>query len=326
MRRILVTIFFLYICIFSVSTQDTYAQFSGMGASSDASTIIPSPRYPEPGENVVFTINDYSINTNGAVVQWFIDGNEVAEARNERKLSTSAGALGTQKVVLAVTTLPNGSKLEAKHVIKPIRIDMLIEADTLTPAFYKGRSIPSSGSPIRVTAIPFTGDAKSPESYSYTWRVGDEVQGGGSRFGKNVITFTSGFEKSIQVSVDVLNSTGVLISNKSIYVPLSDPELYFYEINPLRGMSETAIQKGFTFVGDEIRVRAEPYFISDNLLTQNPHREWKLNNQTIQNPSSDPQEITLRKEGDSGSFTLEFHIRNLQQLLQGIKDSIVISF
>lgn len=321
-RFILVFIFLLF---FATSESFAQAQFSGLSGVNGSSLVL-SPRFPEPGEEVRLTLNDYSINTNGATIQWFLDGAEVQNAANERSLTVRAKNIGEKTEVVALTTLPNSAQLQTKAVINPIRVDMLIEADTIAPSFYKGRTIPTVGSTVQVTALPFTDTPKPPTAYAYTWKVKGKVVGGGSRFGKNALTFNPGFGKNIPVSVDIYDESGAHITSESIIVPLAKPELHFYEMNPLRGMSERVMDDSFIFVGDEIRVRAEPYFLDRSLLTQNPHTEWKINNRSIDNPSTDPQEITLRKEGDQGSFKLEFHIRNLQQLLQGVEDSIRISF
>ncbi|MFT7507142.1 MAG: hypothetical protein ACI92I_000281 [Acidimicrobiales bacterium] len=326
MRNTFLLFFFILNISFFAFPGEGTAQFGNPIDPSSASTLVFSPRYPEPNEQITIELNDYSINTSGAAIQWFIDGTEEVLVQNERSISITAGELGSKTIVTAITTLANGSRIEAQKNITPIRIDMLIEADTLAPSFYKGRTIPSTGSSIQVTALPFTGVDRNPETFSYVWRVDDKVQGGGSRYGRNSITFTSGFEKNILVSVDVIDDAGNILSSESTYIPLANPELHFYEINPLRGMSEIAMNNGFIFLGDEIKIHAVPYFVDKSLVTNNPHIEWKLNNQTIQNPSTNPQEITLRKEGDSGSFAIEFHIRNLRQLLQGVKDSVTINF
>ena len=311
---------------FLLPSHQLHAQLPGMSRQTNASSLVVSPRFPEPNESVTATLNDYSVNTSGASIAWFIDGTEVPNSKNQRSVSFTTGQLGSSLQVLAITTLPNGSVLRAQDTITPIRVDILIEADTRVPAFYKGRAIPAIGGSVQLTALPFTGANRSAESYAYTWRVGDTVQGGGSRFGQNSISFTADFQKQIQVSVDVIDTDGTILSSESIYVPLADPELYFYEINPLRGMSEVAMGSNFIFIGEEIQVRAEPYFIDNALFSAAPHQQWKLNGQTITNPNPDQQEITLRRSGENGSFTLEYHIRNLQQLLQGVKDTITIRF
>lgn len=302
-----------------------HAQFSAdpLGGGSN---LAVTPRYPEAGQLVKIELNDYSINTAGASFTWFVDGKEVTGAKNERSMTFTAGQIGDKNTVSVRTTLSGGAVVTATTVIAPVRIDLLVEADTLTPTFYAGRALPSSGSPIRVTAIPFLGDGKSPAAYSYIWHVGENVVAGGSRLGKNSVTFASGFERTVRVSVDIIDSNGKTLASKALAVPISNAELHFYEVSPLQGLIERALDKNYIFVGDEIRVRAEPYFVDRTLLAQNPLIEWKLDNQTITNPNSDPQEIILRRQGEHGSFNLEFHIRNLHQLLQGVKDSITINF
>lgn len=326
MRKVYLLFLLFPTLLFFTAPVETNAQFTNSFAQTNPSVLSLSPRYPEPNEEVTAKLNDYSINTNGAKIRWFVDGREVPEAENLRSLNFHSGALGDTVEVIAITTLPNGSVLRAQSSVTPIRLDMLIEADSRVPSFYKGRAIPTSGGMVQVTALPFTGTDHSPESFSYTWKIGSEVQGGGSHFGKNTTSFTAGFEKEILVSVNVIDIDGSLVTSESIYVPLADPEMYFYVVNPLRGISEIAMNNNFIFLGEEIKVRAEPYFIDNALFLENPHQEWKLNRKAIQNPSTDQQEITLRRSGDSGSFSLEFHVRNLKRLLQGIKESVQINF
>lgn len=327
MKRILALFLFCFMVTSVWPTTPAAAQSlqSGLGGTN-GSTLVASPRFPEPNQTVRLELNDFSVNTIGATYTWFIDGIEFVAARNQRAIDVSTGDLGTNINVLVRTRLTNGAILETRANIAPIRVDMLIEADTLVPSFYKGRAIPTSGSVTRVTAIPFTGDNQPPSTYSYTWRIGDTVISGGSRQGQNSVTFTPGFQRSVEVSVDIIDRDGNLLTTKTIYVPISDPELYFYPVDPLQGMSERAIDDRFIFIGEEVRVRAEPYFVDRTLMAQNPLLEWSLNNQSVTNPSQDQQEIVLRKSGQSGQFTLEFHVRNLRQLLQGVRDSITITF
>lgn len=299
------------------------AQIPGLSSGSNFSL---SPRMPEPFDQVTVSLSDYSINTNGATIAWFVDGSEVTSAANERSLTVSVGAAGSETEVVSITTLPSGIQIPTRTTLTPVRVDILVEGDTVAPVFYKGRAIPAEGSEVSVTAIPYTGEPRDPKGFSYRWKVNDDVVGGSSQFGKNRISFSSTFGKNIPVSVEIYDSDGSLVGGDSTVVSLVKPELHFYEVNPLRGLSEHTISRSHIFVGSEINVRAEPYFLDKTLLQSNPFIEWKLNAITIENPSSDPQEITLRKQGDSGSFNLSFHIRNLRQLLQGVEDTITIRF
>jgi len=75
-----------------------------------------------------------------------------------------------------------------------------------------------------------------------------------------------------------------------------------------------AMGSNFIFVGEEIKVRAEPYFIDNTLFLAAPHQEWKLNGQTITNPNPNQQELPFVDLVTVALFTLEYHVRNLKQL------------
>lgn len=322
----------LRLCLFcffvTVTTPFVHAQLSGSGLSGVRNDVQlrVTPQYYEPNTEVTINLNDYSINTNGATIQWFVDGREMTDARNQRSLTTLVGELGETSNVRTLITLPNGSRVPAATTLQPIRVDLLVEADTLTPAFYRGRSLPSSGSLVRVTAIPFTGTATPPEQFSYTWEVGRDVISGGSQIGQNTVTFSPKFSMSVPVQVTVFDSNGVRLTSRSVTVPIRKPELHFYEVNPLRGLQTNALSQNQVFQGNEMQIRAEPYYINRIQDMNDFHIEWKLNGRTVTNDADDPQQITLRRQGTSGNAQLNFHIRNLNDLLQGVEDDISLRF
>lgn len=324
MARLL--LFFALLCTFFIATPNAQAQV-GQNVLGSGSELQVSPAFPEPGDAITISVNNYSLNTQGAQYRWYINGVENTAARNSRSVTLQAGPLGDSAIVRVDTTLATGATISNSKTITITQVDMLVEADTLVPSFYKGLPLPSSGSVTRVTAIPFLGAGSAdPSSYSYTWKVGDTVVSGGSQYGKNSVTFTSGFQKSIEVSVDIYDNTGALVTKKTTIVPIAEPALYFYEVNPLSGIIERTLGKGYIMSGQEMTVRAEPYFM-DRRFMLGPHlTEWKLNNTTITNPSDDEQEIVLRRSGQSGSFTISYQVRNLSQLLQGTKGSVTINF
>ncbi len=302
------------------------AQFT-TGAGLPQSSLVLEPRYPEPGDTVTVRLNDFSLNTTGAGYTWFINGQIFEAVNNLRAITLVAPPLGESVAIRAVTTLGGGATVVANANLVSTRVDVLIEADTLVPSFYKGRTLPSSGSTIRATALPFlTNGATDPAAYAYTWKLNGKVIDGGSRASVNSVTFSVGFGRTVELTVDVADRNGTLLVSKTTFVPISDPELYFYTVDPLQGLLEQAMLKDSIFTGEEILVRAEPYYVSRDLLSGNVLTEWKLNNRRITNPSSDPQEITLRRQGQQGSFAIGFHIRNLSQLLQGVESSVTLRF
>ncbi|MDC1205590.1 hypothetical protein N8083_01960 [Candidatus Pacebacteria bacterium] len=286
--------------------------------------IIASPAYPEPFAEVELKLDAYSINTTGSTISWFIDGVEQIDARNTRKMNLIVGDLG-ETVAIRVELKPlQGAAITIKHKITPARVDIVVEADTLVPLHYKGRALPSNGSIVRAIALPATG--VDPATLTYKWSVNNSPLYGGSLVGRNVALFKAPLKDEMLLSVEVGNRDGTVLTSKTTHIEIPEAELHFYEDNPLRGLSRNAIRSPHTLVGDEITVRAEPYFMSKDIFALSPHIEWKIDNETIANPSENPQTITLRGDGGNGRFTVDFHIRNLANILQGVQDDFIIAF
>ena len=282
------------------------------------------PAYPGLGEEFTATLGGYGVVKTG--VRWFINGREDSESRNKDSITLQASTIAVATTIEAVVATSNNITVTKKYVVTPKRVDLIVTANTLVPPFYKGRSLPSSGSTITATAFVFSGGASVTNAYSYLWKVNGKAQTNTAGKGNSTFTFTPNFEKNILLSVDVQDQQGKIVAQKSQSIPIVQPELYFYEQNPLRGLSYTALRDPYIFVGDEMTIRAEGYFMNPTLRGTNILRQWSIGNKTVTTQENDPQEITVSKDGNSGSSKLSFHIRNLQQLLQGVEKSITITF
>ena len=74
-------------------------------------------------------------------------------------------------------------------------------------------------------------------------------------------------------------------------------------------------------------VRAEPYYLSRDVLTQDYRAEWRVNGTVLDNPSDDPLLITLRAGGEGGGiFDIGFRIQSTEQLLQGAQGNFALTF
>lgn len=287
--------------------------------------ITSSPTFPDANERVIVSLNAYTFDTNGASISWYIDGVENTAAKNQRSASFVAGDLGEATNVTVNITLSSGAKLSASKAIVPSRVDLIIEANTLVPSFYEGRPLPSVGSIARAIAVTSTGKALNPANLSYLWKLDNNVMYGGAIKGKTVAEFEVGIGREQILSVDVSNN-GQTIARKTIVVPRTDPEIVFYPENPLRGLTPIGLKKNHILTGEEVTVRAEPYYMSSNIFSTDFLAEWKINGQKITNPSLDPQYLTLRRNAGAGSANVEFHIRNLKQLVQGVYGNFSIRF
>ena len=274
---------------------------------------------------------DYSIKVTGTLIgrnsiTWFIDGKERPEFKNQNSIKLTAGDLGKSTTLDARVVFADGSVLDARQTIHPTRIDIIVTADTTAPPFYEGRKLPTNGSTITATAHVFTQVGKTEGIYSYLWKVNGKVQNGGALRGKNAISFSSVFDANVQVSVDVLDGNGQLVAQRSIQIPMIKPEVYFYETNPLRGLSNVALPDPDIFIGDEVTLRAETYFMSALSQTADMLAQWSINNIAVPSDAATNNEITLTKQGNGGRSTLSFKVHNIKQLLQNAEQSTIIQF
>jgi len=289
--------------------------------------IKSQPTYPEPGQETTLTLDAYSLDTVGANIIWTINGQAIAEAENKTELTFNADELGETQVVKATIRLRDNSVHETSRIIKPSRTNLTIEANTHTPYFYKGRPEPSTGSTIRAIAIPETGSGASPSAYTYRWEVNGNVLFGGPLSGQNVVEFAVPLGREVQITLDILDPiSGNVIASTREYVPVAEPEIYFYEQSLLVGESHNAIASDYNLLSDEVSIKAEPYFMSKTDLNNSPKLEWRMNNDVIANPNADPFLITLRNTGGSGSANISFSARSTKSLSQYAKNSFSVSF
>ncbi len=288
-------------------------------------SIIADPRFPEPGEIVELSLNAYTIDTSGGSIKWFVDDEELLPAANNRTIELVAPVAGSINKIMAEITTRVGRIIPVTYTLQPQRLDIIIEAKTLTPSFYKGRALPSTDSTVRAVALPQI-NGTDPKNYSYVWRLNNKVLFGGSIKGKHVAEFQMPMGRDAILGVDVLTQTGEVIASDSLVIPAVQPELYFYPDNPLRGISRISVPTVYSLVGPEVDVRAEPYYMDESIFESNPLLEWSINGSVIQNPNEDQQTITLQNGGGNGNFKIEFHIRNLTQLLQGVQNNFTLRF
>lgn len=167
---------------------------------------------------------------------------------------TTFGQAFAQTTNLVVLTQPNAERPSGQ-------VDILIEADTYIPSFYRGRAEPSPGNNATVVAIP-SGIDSSAGPLGYRWSInGRHLAASGQTASFSV---PAGNNLTIQVLV---TQNGKLVAEKSEVISVSVPRIVFYENNALRGIGSTAIAGEFMLVGKEASVSAEPYFFGRGSIT-----------------------------------------------------------
>lgn len=196
-----------------------------------------------------------------------------------------------------------------------IDIDLLIEADTYVPSFYKGRAEPTAGSSMRLAAIP---SDYGPVT-KYLWNVNGNLLNVSDQ--TITITVPSNVNEMI-VTVSAIDQNGNSIGKTTEYIPVSLPSVSFYEVNPLRGASSIAIAQRLNLIGEEVSVRAEPYFLNNQSLSE---LSAKWNTGDLKNVQSENwNTVSILKEDGASNTRVVLQLTNFNNLSENMSSSFIL--
>lgn len=288
--------------------------------------LTSSPTYPGPNSSVTVSLDDYSVESIGATITWYVDGIELSDNQNERSITLETGSVGEKIPVRVVLSRTNAPTLSSSLTLTPTVVDVTIETNTYVPAFYAGRALPSNDSPIRAVAVVHDGTGAADTTYSYKWSMGSTVFNAGAVKGKNVFEFTPERYTQAPLIVEVFKADGSQIARKSIDLLVMDPELHFYEQSPLQGLFEREVSSPYTLIGEETTIYGEPYYINAQMQDSDANFTWKINGNPTQNDGTAPNAITLRQVGGGGEAQIGLHVITKRQIPQFVEDAFQILF
>ena len=320
MKHVLVSIFiFLFLPIFV-----THAQI-GASITEPGISIKITPTYPEPDTAFTASLDDYSSIDRVTNIAWKVDGEVQQSAANLRELNLRSMDGGQSTVIEAVVTYSTGRTQTIKQTVTPRYLDIIVEAQTKTPSFYLGRSLPSADSTVNLTAV-LSNTAIANGNLLYTWRLNNTVIGGGAQRGKNKTSITTPAGTAFLIGLEVSTLTGEILARRTVSVPSVSPTLHFYEKSSLYGLSNRSVSS-LNLTGDSITMQAEPYNLAIETYNLPDLVEWKINGAVVRNPNQNPYEITLTADNQTFSAsTIDFHVRNLSSLLQGVRGQFKLNF
>ncbi len=254
--------FILLVIMFSlVSLSATGTLFAEMDA-----TITLEPENPAPKSSVTLTLSSYSFDVNTAMITWKIGSKIILRGQGEKSLSIKTGNVGDATDVYVTVEQADGSTLEQRISVTPSSVLLLYEAyKSYVPPLYEGRSLPSDGALIRVTAFPQISDRGvpvPPSQLSYVWYVDDVVLKSASGAGKQSALIRLDFlESSDDIKVLVRSPLGNTATKTiTVYPHRVMPLLYTYD-QVLGPNFTTLIDKRFEIVKD-FTLSLEPFYVS----------------------------------------------------------------
>jgi len=287
------------------------------------------PENPQPYEKVSITIKSYATNLNKAIISWQNEKGNILSGIGETSYTFIAPGPNSS-IYFDVVIKPVGemNTIKKKIVINPSEIDIMWESvDGYTPPFYKGKSLPSSGSVIKVVAIPNTNTIKyGSGSLEYKWKNNDKTIEEASGYNKNSYIFKNSIlNKTNEIKVIASSVSGNYGAERSISIPVFDPKLIFYKKSPTEGIFyNESLNKEYYMQDSEITLIAEPYYLSLNNNNNSFSYEWQINNDIVSTPSKE-RELTIRPTSRKGIINIDLTMEDLSGLFQIAKNKLKIT-
>lgn len=281
-----------------------------------------NPNNPQPYEDVNISISSYATDLNKAIIVWQIDGKIVLSGIGKTSYSFKTKGPDTSNVFnIKITPYGSMSSISKSISINPSEIETVWESvDGYTPLFYKGKSLPTKESFIKVVAIPNTNTIKSGSgSIAYTWKNSDNAVLDASGYNKNTYKFKNNmFDDKNVITVTASSVSGNYTAEKTINIPTFSSKIIFYKKSPTEGTQyNRALDSNTIFTGEEMTIVAEPYFLAlkgnENLFNY----KWTINGDPIKTPSK-KTELTIRPTSRGGYANISLTLENLNKLFQKV--------
>lgn len=296
--------------------------------------LTTEPTYPGPREDVLVKISVAGTDIMRSDIAWYLNGKLTDRGIGETTFSFRTGNPGTVSSVSVIIRTVEGLRIDKTLSINPAGMDIVWEADSYVPPFYKGKALPTPQSTVRVIALPefvsSGGSRVDPGTLIYVWKNEDADTGlvNDSGYGKRVLsTSMPQLSRSKNISVEVSSLGNSIKTKRSASVPSGNVRLMFYENNPILGVRyEQAIGNAFNLENDEFSVKAEPFYFSiKDRGVGNLSYQWTLGGDPITPDSNEI--VTFKQEvAGIGSETVSLAIRNIGNIFQQSKASFVLNF
>ena len=261
-----------------------------------------APETPGPNSPVSIEIGGVGNFLGNAAITWKKDGVVVLQGAGAIRYNFTTNAIGKATTIDILIQSQTQGTISKQFVFNPSAVNLVWEADTTVPPFYRGKALYSAGSPLRVVALPvvIVGNSRiAANALSYQWSVNDQLQPAMSGLGRSSISFTGDQLNAAEIiSVDAYYGAAKVASGE-VTVPASEPQLVLYERNALRGLIlDVAFPSTITLVGKEITVQAVPFYFSrPNSTSGSLQYAWQLNGQEATGPNAQDGILTLRQTG-----------------------------
>lgn len=288
-----------------------------------------SPEIPKPGDTVTISTELYGdIDLNSTLISWKKNGVVELKGIGKKEFSFVMDATGKLTTIDFEATPTNAPAITKNWSFAPVDVDILWQANTYTPPFYKGKALFTPESNVTFIALPnilIGGKRVDSSDVVYKWKVDRTVDGANSGFGKSSYDFTGSI-----ILKPTLIQAEVYAAANSAYKGINGfqishvfPQALVYEDSPLYGiLFNKALRNQYTIKSDEVELSVIPYFFSTEGKNSAVTYKWDLNTSSLSLPEFQNSAVFRRKDNKKGSANVSITIGNPSKILQ--KSSAVL--
>jgi hypothetical protein len=297
----------------------------------DLANLTISPQNPGPNQTVTARLDSNATDINRADISWSVNGETKSSGKGLKTFTFQTGDLGAKTTLEVLMISAEGYPWTKSITLTPAKVALLIEAESYTPPFYRGKAYFPYQGRARVTAVPSFVDENGkqipPEQLVFKWKQGTQNMIDSSGLGKNILTYRSGvLIRANSVSVEVSSLDQQYVANASVNITPVEPKTILYENNPEYGiLYNKALSDPFSLKATEITVTAVPYFFTAaSSNDSNLKYDWNLNGTAVGNGGNS---IVLHNPGGGGGRALlSLQLSNTVDYFQFANASLNINF
>lgn len=305
------------------------ARIPGLEEQVDVSVF---PENPKPGDEVTIIVNTYGIDINTNLIVWKINGKETLKGVGQKKFVFKVGNTGTETKVDLFVFPKNGPTIEKNFSFIPVDVDILWQAKTYTPPFYKGKALYTPESEVVFTSLPnisVNGTRIDPTDVVYKWKLNYDLDNDASGFGKNSYLFKSPIilrENLIQSSIYSASSPEIQGTNQ-VNLINTYPSAIIYEDNPLLGvLFNKSVKNEFNLKDTEVKLAAYPYYFSTTNKNSLVNYKWNIDQTSLGIPQNQNSVIFRRVSKTKGSASVNVTIGNQSHILQQANTGLEVTY
>ena len=298
---------------------------------AESVTLTSTPSFPKPFQKVLLQLEAFGPDLNSSYITWFVNGTAQKAGNAQKNLEISAGKAGSATNIQVIIEPRGAAAIEKNITLQPADIDLVWEAVSYAPPFYKGKALYAPQGKVVVSAIPYVlerGIKIDSKNLIYKWSKDGQILGSMSGYGKNTLTqYGSVISRPVTISVEVTSPKSAVKTSGSVVINPTQTKVLLYEVNPLYGIQyENALGKELVMKDSELTLIASPYFFSieDKTFGKLSHK-WTLNNKKIEEESG-KDIITFRKPETVGTSQISLSIESDNKVLQSARNTVLLKF